>query len=438
MAKVVRTTDNDYRIIVAEGGTIYLDTTGAAYNGAGKVVVRGDLEVKGDTTTIHSTVSTLQDNILVLNYEEGSTLSGLPGTLDRPYSAGIQIDRGLLAPARWVYDDSVSWDMGGDTGRGAWMSTQGYLSNPSNEQDIPLKITGIVSVGNLYVSVGSNVISVYGSNDYEHKIWYYNNDNVIEAQPDGTVLRDGDIITNAQAVKDFVDYSLSSVQISRLVEDNTSIDIKDRNNVIATVESVGSRTVIKTVGSHGYIVGDDITIAGVTTSPNDAFIQNLNGAHTVTDVPDPNKIEINVNTLGGDPNSYVANSGSAVTNPNLDPTRIVVTVEGDEIANFYQNRVEIADLQILGNEISTYNSNDNLVLSAPGSGTVKIKDTLELTKTPGDDEGDIFDPLAPVEGIKVYSKTPSTGATGLYFVNEQDRRDEIISKNRALLYSMLF
>jgi hypothetical protein len=77
------------------------------------------------------------------------------------------------------------------------------------------------------------------------------------------------------------------------------------------------------------------------------------------------------------------------------------------------------------------------VLSAPGIGTVKIKDTLELTKTPGDDEG-LLDPLLPPEGIKLYSKEPGTGKTGLYFVNEENYRDEVISKNRALLYGMLF
>ena len=92
----------------------------------------------------------------------------------------------------------------------------------------------------------------------------------------------------------------------------------------------------------------------------------------------------------------------------------------------------------MGTEISTYNSNDDLVLSAPGSGVVRVKDTFELTKTPGDDEGSVFDPAAPIEGVKLYSKTPGTGSTGLFIVNEQQRRDEIISKNRALLFGMLF
>jgi hypothetical protein len=43
-----------------------------------------------------------------------------------------------------------------------------------------------------------------------------------------------------------------------------------------------------------------------------------------------------------------------------------------------------------------------------------------------------------LDGIKIYSKTSGTGNTGLYFVNENEYQDEIISKNRALLYGMLF
>ena len=119
-------------------------------------------------------------------------------------------------------------------------------------------------------------------------------------------------------------------------------------------------------------------------------------------------------------------------------SNFISTVDGSEIVNFYSNRIELSDIQILGTEISTYNSNEDLILSAPGSGVVRVKDTFELTKTPGDDEGSVFDPSAPVEGVKLYSKTPEEGASGLFFVNEENRRDEIISKNRALLFGMLF
>ena len=116
MSKVLRITDNDYKVIVGNGGNITLDTTNGALDGAGRVIVTGDLEIRGDTTTVESTITTFADNVILLN--EGNTGLGLPASLDRPYSSGIAIDRGQYAPSRWVYDDSITWTLGGTSGIG--------------------------------------------------------------------------------------------------------------------------------------------------------------------------------------------------------------------------------------------------------------------------------------------------------------------------------
>ena len=120
-------------------------------------------------------------------------------------------------------------------------------------------------------------------------------------------------------------------------------------------------------------------------------------------------------------------------------SRVKITVDGIVSAEFFSNRFVMSDLQILGNEISTNDavSNNDLILSANGTGTVKIKDVIEITETPGDDDS-LLDPSASTEGIKIYSKTEDKGGTGLYFVNSSITRDELICNNRSLLYSMLF
>ena len=56
MSKYLRIGNGDYNIVTKEGGEITLDTTDGLLNGSGKVIVTGDLEVKGDTQTINSTV----------------------------------------------------------------------------------------------------------------------------------------------------------------------------------------------------------------------------------------------------------------------------------------------------------------------------------------------------------------------------------------------
>ena len=116
---------------------------------------------------------------------------------------------------------------------------------------------------------------------------------------------------------------------------------------------------------------------------------------------------------------------------------VKIGVDNTEIGRFYNNRFETGDIEIKGTQIQTTNSNQDLVLNCSGTGSVKIKDVLEITETPGDDDA-LIDPTAPSEGIKLYSKNQGTGGTGFYFVNKDSINDEVISNNRALLYSMLF
>jgi hypothetical protein len=428
MSKVLRISDVNYKVIVGNGGTITLDTTNGELDGSGTVVITGDLQVKGNTTTIESTISTIADNIIVLS--SGNTNSGLPASLDRPYSSGIEIDRGLLSPSRWIYDDSISWTVGGTSGIGTWVATQGEIGT---EQRLPLATPGIIAGGNLYISTGSGVISVTGTNNYEEKVWRYESGVITPDPLTGNIIIDDDHITNAKAVKDYVDYQIDTVEIGVIQEDNSKVEIIDKNNVILNITETGSNTTVITEGSHGYSIGDSITITGVTTVPTDTIINDINGTWTVTDVPSRSTIQFNKSTTGGDLTRYVTSSGTAVSTESI----IKVVVEGEEIVNFYSNRVELSGIEIKGSEITTFNSNEDLVLSAPGTGSVIVKDTLSLTKTPGDDDG-LIDPNAPVEGVKIYSKTPDAGKTGVYFINENDHSDELISKNRALLFSMLF
>lgn len=429
MPKIIRTTDTDYRIITGQNGTIILDTTNATNDRSGTVVIKGDLEVNGGTTTVESTITSIEDNIILLS--SGNTGAGLPISLDRPRSSGIEVERGSLANARWVYDDSENWILGGLTGIGAWLGTQGDIGS---EIFLPIKTPGILADGTLYVATGDGVISVTGTNNYELKIWNYVGGVITPDIVTGSITIDDDNIPNAKAVKDAIDYSIATITIDKIIEDNSKIEVIDKNNTISSILEVGSRTILATGSSnHGYSVNDSIVISGVTSSPNDSIINSLNGTWTVTDVPASNIIEINAPTTGGNKANYISNSGKTISSEST----IAVTVENSLIANFYNNRINLAGIEFRDSEIFTTVSNETLTLSAPGSGTVKIKDTLEIPKTPGDDDG-LSDPNFPADGIKLYSKTSSTGKTGLFFVNEKNYRDEIISKNRALLYGMIF
>jgi hypothetical protein len=103
----------------------------------------------------------------------------------------------------------------------------------------------------------------------------------------------------------------------------------------------------------------------------------------------------------------------------------------------YQQTTDIGSIRIEGDTISSLNSNQDLELVAPGTGSVRVNDSMIINNRPSIQDAAI-DPLFDVNGIKLYAKSPAGGDTGLYFVNTNDTRGEVISKNRALLFGLLF
>ena len=98
--------------ISSSGATMTLDP--AADGITGKVVVNGDLEVKGTTTTIESTTIDLGDTLINLNSNQDES-SAPPTSL----TAGITVDRGNAS-----YDSHLLWKESSDTWR---VSTGGNI-----------------------------------------------------------------------------------------------------------------------------------------------------------------------------------------------------------------------------------------------------------------------------------------------------------------------
>lgn len=117
----------------------------------------------------------------------------------------------------------------------------------------------------------------------------------------------------------------------------------------------------------------------------------------------------------------------------------VINLELDSVnvGRIYADRTELQDIKIQDNMIETTTSDTDLVLSAPGTGGIKVLDNMTLTSTPAIDDA-LADPAGPADGLKLYVKTPETGGTGLFFKHANTTSGEIISRKNALLLSMLF
>jgi len=115
----------------------------------------------------------------------------------------------------------------------------------------------------------------------------------------------------------------------------------------------------------------------------------------------------------------------------LETSRISLTVEGVNNFTLYESRLEIEDVKIEGNIIRPVSLDEDLILrGGQTGGNVKVDSYLEMTIE--------TDPDAPDAGVLLYSKTLGDGGTGLYFKNSDDTSDEFVSRNKALLYSIIF
>jgi hypothetical protein len=325
MSRYVNVPNGNYKVSVQTGGTIYLDTGIET----GTVEISGNLLVKGTTTTVESTITTIRDNIITLN--SGETGNGISLS-----EAGIEIDRGNSTNVFFKYSEN----------------TDGFIAADGNGYLIPIATNQIDSRSqNLILNAGSSTINVSPTVDYERKVFTYNGFGDLT----GYDSAKADVIPNAQAVVDYVAYNFANVFLRQIGDGFltvSSIEIDDEENT--GVDSV-----------------------------------------------------------------------------------ITFKIDGNVVSQLYADRWEFDDLRFTGSVIDTLSSNQDLVLKSSGTGSIRIDDTLHLNRVPSDGDPTLA-PSNPSDGTKIYVADQYTGKSGIYFANDEGNRDELVSKNRALLFGMLF
>ena len=120
-------------------------------------------------------------------------------------------------------------------------------------------------------------------------------------------------------------------------------------------------------------------------------------------------------------------------------SKITFKIDDTTIAQVYEDTWEFDKVRISGTAIETISTgDDDLVLRSNGAGSIRIDDMLHINSTPSDDDATLIPATVPDQGVKLYVRNQSHGKTGIYFINAENNRDELVSKNRALLFGMLF
>jgi len=149
--------------------------------------------------------------------------------------------------------------------------------------------------------------------------------------------------------------------------------------------------------------------------------------------------DISPNT-SGTPGS-LAYFTATTTHSTYGESAVSIVVDGLLVGQFYPNRFETGDLEIGGgpdrNEITSRAgiTNENIYLRTQGTGKVQTNYALQLEKI-----GVV--PAYVADNVLLYAATPGVGTSGVWFQNDSatasKRNGELISKNKALLFSMLF
>jgi len=340
----------------------------------GEVIITGNLVVQGDTTTVNTATLTIEDRLITLN--QGGDSGGQISAVGGQQVSGLEIDRGG-SDVYWVFDENINTEA---PGPGAWVGRSGNAG--SSGTIVGIRTTSINTAGTdlFLVNQGTGVVTVSGTNEYERQIFEYDG-NLVDFTASPILKADAhDTLINAKGVVDYLDGFFVG-RFQRKIE--------------SPPETI----------TKSYVEVKDV---------EDTFFEDGNGATTL-----------------------------------LEGSLVEFGVDGNVVAEFYNNRVELQHLRISDTTIQTTSSNGDLVLSAAGAGSVVVDDTLLLTPVPhADDDGpldpfqgyddDTENPDPPAQGVKLYNKPERTGGSGVYFVNSSETQDELASRKRSILFSMIF
>jgi hypothetical protein len=429
MSRIVVVPNSSYKVQVSTGGTITLDTQ-AGGAGYGTVLIKGNLDVLGATTTIESVNSSIKDNIIQLNSGDTTNSGGITGN-----TAGIEIERGAKSPAQILFNELINhWD------EYAVTLTTVKITGTAGQFSCDALTTPLVVGATVTISGTINAGSITG---YSTPTTYYvigtptstsftlsatYNGTAVTTTSSGATALTATVIANTASdlAGSFqlktVDGKLSALALETITNAGGTTDIVfDMRNTTKVLTIANSSTYAN------YIIRDgDI--------PNYKFLQNYVASSYTNGVPGNALVSIV---------QYPSIIGStlATSNTNIQASSTTITFQAQvtgtptTIGTMTNAGFFLGNVRVGGN--STPNtvsgtSGNNLILTAASNAAVEVSGYLIL-------DNQASAPTFVSTGAELYANaTIGAGKTGIYFVNSANYNDELIAKNRALLLSILF
>jgi len=400
MSKILKIADDNYRIAVRSGGHITMDLD---YEGT--VYILGNLDVRGTQTTIESNEIALENNIFTLNSgQTGPGISALVG-----YESGIEIVRGDYPNAEIFFKETIPHTRqqtkvftATDTALNGWVT---LTDSTGASVGATVTFTG-TAFGGVSLAVPYYILD-YNSGTDQIKI--------------GLLLGGVGITTTAASgsmtatvsyfeqygswVLKYADGTLSGLELEAITAGNGDLSI-DMQNSGSVVRVTNTSTYTTDVSDPNTLVTKDWTEHYVNASNYTAGM-----ADVATIYYESTSIKSRVTTDSNSIDFYIDESlRAAITTNGLDVDNV----------NIFTNTIKNSTLS-------------NLILTSTG-GYVEVDSVLQLDNKTA--------PSSASGKSRIWSESnpltyTGTGKSGIYFTNLINT-DELISKNRALLFSILF
>jgi hypothetical protein len=228
-------------------------------------------------------------------------------------------------------------------------------------------------------------------------------------------------------------------------DENPDIDVTPRSGAFILRDDIGNLIGLKTNsivtgGGNLFLISQGSGVLSVEGTVN--YESNVTQDDHI-----PNKKYVDDAVLGfvgirriasgdefiGSGITYVEALSKDVAIGNLE-SFVEFKIDNVSLAYFYDDRAEIDGVKIQDNQITTVSSGIDLVLKHTSNQSVLIDNNLAIKELPNP----LLVPATPTDGVKIYASDQSIGGTGIYFVNKEQTRDELVSRSKSILYGIIF
>ena len=425
MSRVVSVANSNYKIQVSNGGTITLDTQSGG-TGYGTVNIYGNLNVIGDVEYVASTNSQITDNVIDINY--GQSGSAITGTSPLLGQAGLRFSRGSTSAAVFVFNENLNhFDQLVNT-----TLTNVIITGTGGQFSCNASTLQLGAAVTITGTLGSGAIAGYTAGPSTYYIISTNGTSsfVLGATADAivgvTTTASGGAITATVVAKGA--NATGTFQLKTYDGVPNGLSVETITNGVATTDIVfdmqGTDKVLTLANTNNYF----LNVVRPNDIPNLAYLKNYIASNYV---PGQQGTAVTASI------QYPINVGLSSANSSVQTTSTTIGsyINNVLISSVASNGVTFGNVIVGGtstpNQI-TNTSGNNLILTASNGGMVEVNNYLRL-------DNQSQTPTYTSSGTEVYSTaTPGPGKTGLFFVNSVNYNDELVAKNRALLFSMLF